>query len=129
MNDAAAAEQPLSTGAAKDSRAIALALLVAGLLGTFLTLWGWTGIRKNAVTWWDHYTTAGMSPWVPFGVGLALVLLAAIADAILGRRSDVFQVAEGAQPTTFQTLANRLAPWLLVLITAVGILLIWLRYR
>ncbi|MFC6713258.1 hypothetical protein [Branchiibius cervicis] len=129
MNDAAAAEQPLSTGAAKDSRVIALALLVAGLLGTFLTLWGWTGVRKNAVTWWEHYTTAGMSPWILFGVGLALVVLAAIADAILGRRSDVFQVADGAEPTPTQTLANRLAPWLLVLITALGILLIWLRYR
>lgn len=129
MNDAATAEQPLSAGAAKDSRAIAVVLLIAGLLGTFFALWGWTGVRKNAVTWWEHYTTAGMSPWIPFGVGLALVLLAAVADAILGRRSDVFQVAEGAEPTTLQTVANRLAPWLLVLITAVGILLIWLRYR
>lgn len=129
MNDAAAAEQPLSTTAANDSRLTAVALLVAGLLGTFLTLWGWTGIRKNAVTWWDNFTTAGLSPWVPFGVGLALVVLSALADAILGRRSDVFQVTEGTQPTPVQTLANRLAPWILVLITALGILLIWLRYR
>ncbi|KYH45788.1 hypothetical protein [Branchiibius sp. NY16-3462-2] len=129
MNDAAAAEQPLSTDAAKDSRITAVALLVVGLLGTFLTLWGWTGIRKNAVTWWEEYTTAGMSPWITFVVGLVLVLLSAIADAVLGRRSDVFQVAEGVEPTPLQTLANRLASWILVLITALGILLIWLRYR
>ena len=81
------------------------------------------------MTWWDNFTTAGLSPWVPFGVGLALVVLSALADAILGRRSDVFQVTEGTQPTPVQTLANRLAPWILVLITALGILLIWLRYR
>lgn len=129
MNDAAAAEQPLSKDAARDSRWVAIALLVAGLVGTFLTLWGWTGIRKNVTTWWDQYTTAGLSPWVPFIVGLALLLLSAIADAILGRRSDVFQVAEGVEPTPLQTLANRLASWILVLITAAGILLIWLRYR
>lgn len=129
MNDAVAAEGPLTVDEARSSRVAAIALLVAGLVGIFLALWGWAGVVLSSAQWWTHRTVLGMSPWVAFVVGVVLVLGAAILDVVLGRRADVSQVAAGTEATPLQTLLNRLAPWILVVLTAIGVLLVWLRYR
>lgn len=129
MNDAVAADGPLTVDEARSSRVVAILLLVAGLLGTFLALWGWAGVVLANAQWWTHRTTLGMSPWVAFVVGIVLVVGAAVVDVILGRRADVSQVAAGTEATPTQILLNRLAPWILVAVTAIGVLLVWLRYR
>lgn len=129
MNDAVAADPPLTTQEAGSSRRMAITLLVVGLVGMFLSLWGWAAVVLTNSQWWTDRTVLGLSGWVPFVVGLVLVVGAAIADVLLGRRADVSQVAAGAQATTLQTLLNRLAPWILVVLTAIGVLLVWLRYR
>lgn len=111
------------TDRASQSRAVLLA--VFGLLGMFLTLWGFTAIAREVDT------VIGLSPYIPLVLGIVIVLAAALADTALGRRADFIQAelgrsrAEGAGAT----LVNRLAPWLIVLLTAVGMALIWIRYR
>lgn len=129
MNDAVPADEPLTLEQARSSRAVAIVLLAAGLVGTFLALWGFAGVVLQNSQWWTHRTTLGVSPWLPFVVGLVLVLGAAVVDVLLGRRADVSQVAMGAEATALQTFLNRLAPWILVVLTAIGLVLVWLRYR
>lgn len=68
---------------------------------------------------------------LPFVVGLVLALVAAVADTVLGRAADVFQAPAGEDgaPGGLAFVANRLAPWLIVALTLIGMLLIWIRYR
>ncbi|NHN55700.1 hypothetical protein G9U51_07915 [Calidifontibacter sp. DB0510] len=110
------------TQAAKASRARAIVLQIVGLIGMFLTLWGWTGMRRQVDS------LLGMSPVVPFVIGLILTLGAAITDVVLGSRADVYALDPGQKPTGRQLFLNKIAPWLIVLLTLVGMLIIWARY-
>lgn len=103
------------------SRELAIGLAVAGLIGMFLALWGWTGIQRDA-----H--VLGLPGWIPFIIGLLLAVGAAATDLAMGARSDVYAFAPGERPTPWQTFANKFAPWLIVLLTLIGVLLIWLKY-
>lgn len=103
------------------SRIRAIALAVLGLLGMFLTLWGWAGMQK------DVDTLLGMSPVIPFVVGLVLVLGAAIADAVLGAKADVVTSTPGTSQKGSALLLNKLGPWIIVLLTAIGMLALWIR--
>lgn len=108
--------------ASQRSKQLAIGLAVLGLIGMFLALWGWTGIQKDA-----H--VLGMSGWIPFVIGAVLALGAASADLALGARSDVYAFGPGERPTAWQLFVNKLAPWCIVLLTLIGMLVIWLRYR
>lgn len=117
MNNAVAGATPLtSITADKQSRTRALALALAGLLGMFLTLLGWTGhVRKLDTTW-------GVSPVVWIVIGAVIVLGAAIADAVLGARADF--VGPSATPSGSATFLNRLLPWVIVAMTAIGMVVV-----
>lgn len=111
------------TERASRTRALLLALL--GLVGMFLALWGITGVARQVDS------LAGMAPKVPLVVGIVVVLAAAVADAALGRRADFVhaELGQARAQGAGALLLNRLGPWLVVLLTAVGMLLIWTRYR
>ncbi|KNX36654.1 hypothetical protein VV01_05020 [Luteipulveratus halotolerans] len=106
------------------SRIRAILLAVAGLIGLFLTLWGFTGMVRDGVD-----KIAGMPPVLPFVVGLVLVVGSAIADTLLGRHADVFQTPAGETeaPGALALVLNRLAPWIIVALTLIGMLLIWIK--
>lgn len=106
------------TKAASRSRTKAIALALLGLLGMFLTLWGWAAMQK------DTDKLIGMSPVVIFVIGALLCLGAAIADALLGAKADV---VHGAPQKGSALLLNKLGPWIIVALTLVGMLLIWVR--
>lgn len=108
---------------ASQTRGVLLALL--GLLGMALALWGFTAVARRV----DE--VIGMSPVVPLVLGLLLVVGSAIADSLLGQRADIVLARMGAaQPSGAKAFVlNRLGPWLVVLLTLVGMLLIWLRDR
>lgn len=109
--------------AAERSRLVAVAVAVAGLLGMFVALLGWTGIAQ------DVDSTAGAPPWVIFVVGAVIVLGAAVFDLAAGTRSDVYVVEPGHQLTTLQFVLNKLAPWIIVALTVIGMIAIWLRHH
>ena len=103
------------------SRRTAIAVALLGLLGMFLTLMGWTGIQRDADT------ALGMNLWLPFVVGAVLTLGAALFDLAMGARSDVYAIASGQRAKGYQTFVNKFAPWVIVLLTLLGMLFIWLR--
>lgn len=107
---------------AERSRELAIGLAVTGLIGMFLALWGWTGIQKGT-----H--ALGMSGWVLFIIGAVLALGAASADLALGQRSDVYAYTPGVEPTGRQVFVNKFAPWVIVLLTLIGMLIIWMKYN
>ncbi|YAL84180.1 hypothetical protein ACMYYO_05035 [Dermacoccaceae bacterium W4C1] len=104
----------------ESSQRAAIGLALVGLVGMFLALWGFTGLIR------DVDKIAGMAPVLPLVVGIVLVLGAAVADAALGRNADFYAAGTGG---VWGFVVNRLAPWIVVLLTAIGILAIWLRYR
>ena len=110
-----------NTRAAAQSRVRAIALAVIGLIGMFLALWGWAEMRQ------DTDEVLGMAPAIPFAVGLLLVLGAAIADAVLGNKADVITSAPGTGQKGMALLLNKLAPWIIVLLTGIGMLLLYIR--
>ena len=118
-------DTPITPGsaAAERSRLTAVAVAVVGLLGMFLTLLGWTAVARDA----DN--AAGLPPWLVFAVGAVVVLGAAVFDLAAGARSDVYAVAPGQQLTTTQFVLNKLAPWIIVALTVVGMVIIWLRHH
>lgn len=117
LTEESAAERRASQG-----RAIALA--VAGLVGMFLALWGFTGLIR------DVDKIAGMPPLLPMIVGIVVVLAAAIADLLLGRAADIYgvEVGRAGDHGALAVVANRLAPWIIVALTAIGMLLISIRH-
>ncbi|WP_265444832.1 hypothetical protein [Flexivirga meconopsidis] len=118
-------QEPVLPGsdAADRSRVIAIVVALIGLVGMFVALLGWTGMMR------DVDKTIGIPPWVIFVVGAVITVGAALFDLAAGSRSDVFAVAPGQQLTALQFTLNKLAPWIIVLLTLVGMLIIWLRYR
>lgn len=120
-----AGEAPIQPGsaAAERSRVVAIAVAVVGLIGMFVALLGWTGVAKDV----DH--VAGLPAWLIFAVGAVVVVGAAVFDLVAGARSDVYVVAPGQQLTTTQFVLNKLAPWIVVVLTVVGMVIIWLRHH
>lgn len=118
-------EAPIRPGsaAAERSRVVAIAVAAVGLVGMFLSLLGWTGVAKGV----DR--VAGLPAWLIFVVGAVVVVGAAIFDLVAGSRSDVYVVAPGERLTTTQFVLNKLAPWIIVALTVVGMLVIWLRHH
>ncbi|WP_446664462.1 hypothetical protein [Flexivirga sp. B27] len=116
---------PVSPGsaAADRSRLVAITVAVVGLVGMFVALLGWTGIAKEVDS------TAGVPPWLIFVVGAVIVVGAAVFDLAAGTRSDVFVVAPGQRLSTLQFVLNKLAPWIIVALTVVGMIIIWIRQR
>lgn len=112
-----------NTKAAAESRIRAIALAVVGLIGMFLTLWGWAEMLQ------DTEKVLGMSPVIPFVVGLLLVIGAAVADALLGAKADVITSAPGAAQKGMALVLNKLAPWIIVLLTGIGMIALFLRNR
>lgn len=109
------------TKAAAESRVRAIALAVVGLVGMFLTLWGWAEMRQ------DTDKVLGMAPVIPFVVGLLLVIGAAVADAVLGSKADVIASAPGTGQKGMALVLNKLAPWIIVLLTGIGMVLLYFR--
>lgn len=118
-------DAPITPGsaAAERSRLIAISVAVVGLIGMFLALLGWTGVAK------DIDRTAGLPPSLLFAIGAVVVVGAAVFDLAAGSRSDVYIVAPGQQLTTTQFVLNKLAPWIIVALTIVGMIIIWLRHH
>ncbi|WP_460599179.1 hypothetical protein [Flexivirga lutea] len=116
---------PVAPGsaAAERSRLVAIAVAVVGLVGMFVALLGWTGIAQGVDS------TAGAPPWVIFVIGAVIVIGAAVFDLAAGSRSDVYVVAPGQQLTALQFVLNKLAPWIIVALTVVGMIAIWLRHH
>lgn len=116
---------PVSPGsaAADRSRLVAITVAVVGLVGMFVALLGWTGIAKEVDS------TVGVPPWLVFVVGAVIVVGAAVFDLVAGTRSDVFVVAPGQRLSTLQFVLNKLAPWIIVALTVVGMIIIWIRQR
>ena len=56
-----------------------------------------------------------------------LTLGAALFDLAMGARSDVYAIASGQRAKGYQTFVNKFAPWVIVLLTLLGMLFIWLR--
>lgn len=110
--------------ARRASQGRAIALAVAGLVGMFLALWGFTGLVREV----DK--VAGMPPLLPLILGIVVVLAAAVADLLLGRAADVYGVEVGRSRAEgpLALVANRLAPWIIVALTAIGMVLIQLRH-
>lgn len=109
--------------AAARSRLVAITVAVVGLIGMFIALLGWTGFAKSADS------TVGASPWLVFIIGAVIAVGAAIFDLAAGSRSDIYAVAPGQRLTTTQFVLNMLAPWIIVALTIIGMIVIWLRYR
>jgi hypothetical protein len=109
--------------AAERSRVVAITVALVGLLGMFIALLGWTGIAKEADS------TVGVSPWLVFVIGAIIAVGAAVFDLAAGARSDVYVVAPGERLTTAQFVLNKLAPWIIVALTIVGMIVIWLQQR
>lgn len=116
---------PMAPGseAAERSRLVAITVAVIGLIGMFIALLGWTGIAKGADS------TAGAPSWLVFVVGAVIVIGAAFFDLAAGTRSDVYTVPPGERLTTGQFVLNKLAPWIIVALTLVGMIGIWLRHH
>ncbi|GAB3585863.1 DUF1129 domain-containing protein [Calidifontibacter terrae] len=112
-----------NTEAAKESQLRAIGLAVLGLIGMFVALWGWTGHVRSSDS------VLGMNPWIVVVIGLVLCVGAAIADLALGNRADFSTSTPGTQQSGRALLVNRLAPWIIVALTLIGMLIIWLRYR
>lgn len=112
--------ETLTTPQAGASRLRALALAVAGLVGMFFALLGWTGMVRDASAVW------GMKPLVWFVIGVVVAVAAAVADLVLGRRADFTQTA--GRPSASATLVNRLLPWLIVAFMLVGMLVVKLTH-
>lgn len=120
-----AGEAPIQPGsaAAERSRVIAIGVAVVGLIGMFVALLGWTGIAK------DVDRVAGLPVWLIFVLGAVIVVGAAVFDLLAGTRSDVYVVPSGQLLTTTQFVLNKLAPWIVVALTVVGMVVIWLRHH
>lgn len=116
---------PMAPGdeAAERSRLVAITVALLGLVGMFIALLGWTGIAKASDS------TVGAPPWLVFVVGAVIVVGAAVFDLVAGTRSDVYTVAPGERLTTTQFVLNKLAPWIIVALTVVGMIGIWLRHH
>ena len=106
---------PREAGQAR-TRAIVLAL--AGLVGMFFALLGWTGMVRDVDKVW------GANPTIWFVVGLVIAIAAAIVDTLLGRKADFTQGETGAA----STLVNRLLPWIIVALTLIGLLVVKLTH-
>jgi hypothetical protein len=87
----------------------------------FIALLGWTGIAKDV----DH--TVGVAPWLIFAMGAVITVGAAVFDLAAGSRADVYVVPVDQQLTTMQFAFNKLAPWIIVGLTVIGMVAIWLR--
>lgn len=109
--------------AAERSRLVAITVALIGLVGMFVALLGWTGMAK------DVDSTVGAPPWLVFVIGAVITVGAAVFDLAAGSRSDVYVVAPGQQLTTAQFVLNKLAPWIIVALTIVGMIVIWLRHH
>lgn len=118
-------DAPVAPGsaAAERSRVIAVTVAVVGLLGMFVALLGWTGMMR------DVGDTVGLPPWLIFVVGAVIAVGAAVFDLAAGTRSDVYTVPAGQRLTATQFVLNKLAPWIVVALTGVGMLIIWLQHR
>lgn len=100
------------------SRTRALMLALAGLVGMFFALLGWTGMVRDVAKVW------GASPTIWFVLGLIIAVSAAIGDTVLGRNADFTQGRAGAGAT----VVNRLLPWIIVALTLVGMLVVKLSH-
>ncbi|HWC23780.1 MAG TPA: hypothetical protein VG502_15910 [Flexivirga sp.] len=109
--------------AAERSRLVAITVALIGLVGMFVALLGWTGMAK------DVDSTVGAPPWLVFVIGAVITVGAAVFDLAAGSRSDVYVVAPGQQLMTAQFVLNKLAPWIIVALTIVGMIVIWLRHH
>lgn len=109
-----------TTEEAKQSRVRALLLAVAGLAGMFFALLGWTGKVKDVDKVW------GANPVVWLTLGLVIAVAAAIGDTLLGSRADFTQ--DTGRSSAGATFVNRLLPWVIVVLTLVGMLVIQLRH-
>lgn len=109
------------TAAAEQSRIRAYVLVGVGLLGMFLALWGWTGMQQ------DTSKLIGLSPTLIFVVGALLCVGAAVTDAALGAKADIMTTTPGTSSGPMALLLNKLAPWIIVALTLVGMLIIYLR--
>lgn len=110
--------QPMTTRAAGQARTNAILLAVAGLVGMFFALLGWTGMVRDVAKVW------GANPTIWFALGLIIAVAAAIGDTVLGSRADFTQNRGGAG----HTVMNRLLPWIIVALTLVGMLVLQLRH-
>lgn len=98
------------------SRALASGLALAGLVGMFFALLGWTGHVH------EYYKVWSVLPMVWVAMGLLLSIAAAAADAALGSDAD-FTQGNGAGAR----LVNRFLPWIIVALTFVGMAAISLK--
>ncbi|MFC6705873.1 hypothetical protein [Flexivirga alba] len=116
---------PVAPGseAAERSRLVAITVAVVGLVGMFIALLGWTGMAKSADS------AVGAPPWLVFVIGAVITVGAAVFDLAAGSRSDVYAVAPGERLTTIRFVLNKLAPWIIVALTAVGMIVIWVRHH
>ena len=95
-----------------------LVLAIAGLVGMFFALLGWTGMVTDATKVW------GANPTIWFVLGLIIAVAAAVGDTVLGRHADFTQGRADAG----STLLNRLLPWIIVALTLVGMLVVKLTH-
>lgn len=109
---------PLTAREAGQARTRAIVLALAGLVGMFFALLGWTGMVRDVDKVW------GANPTIWFVVGLVIAIAAAIVDALLGRKADFTQGETGAA----STLVNRLLPWIIVALTLIGLLVVKLTH-
>lgn len=109
---------PLTAREAAQARTRAIVLALAGLVGMFFALLGWTGMVRDVDKVW------GANPTIWFVLGLIIAVAAAIGDTVLGRKADFTQGQAGAG----STLVNRLLPWIIVVLTLVGMLVVKLTH-
>lgn len=110
-------EQVMHTTDTK-SRTRALILAVTGLVGMFLALVGATGLAQDAGVW-------GAKPAIWLTLGLIIAVASAVADAALGARADFTTGA--AAKTRGAVIMNRFLPWIIVVLTLIGIAIILVR--
>ena len=110
--------EPMTAREAGLSRTRALLLAIAGLVGMFFALLGWTGMVTDATKVW------GANPTIWFVLGLIIAVAAAVGDTVLGRHADFTQGRADAG----STLLNRLLPWIIVALTLLGMLVVKLTH-
>lgn len=110
--------EPMTAREAGLSRTRALLLAIAGLVGMFFALLGWTGMVRDLAKVW------GASPTIWFVLGLIIAVAAAIGDTVLGRNADFTQGRTNAG----STVLNRLLPWIIVALTLIAMLIIKLKH-
>ena len=108
---------PNSAAQAAKSRTLAIALAVAGLVGMFFALLGWSAhVHERHLVWFGL-------PLVWTTIGLLISVAAAAADSALGADADFTQNSRGAGAK----LANRFLPWIIVALTLLGMVLMSLK--